>query len=38
MVVPKTYLVSKFKIRLQEEQDKKKKKRDKKRGLTSRTT
>lgn len=24
MVVPKTYLVSKFKIRLQEEQDKKK--------------
>lgn len=30
MVVPKTYLVSKFKIRLQEEQDKKKKKRQKK--------
>lgn len=32
MVVPKTYLVSKFKIRLQEEQDKKKK-RDKKKGV-----
>lgn len=28
MVVPKTYLVSKFKIRLQEEQDKKKKKKE----------
>lgn len=29
MVVPKTYLVSKFKIRLQEEQDKKKKRQKK---------
>lgn len=33
MVVPKTYLVSKFKIRLQEEQDKKKKKKRQKKGV-----
>lgn len=33
MVVPKTYLVSKFKIRLQEEQDKKKKKKETKKGV-----